>query len=114
MPCPVGPRNSGQLSARAPAAARLTAAARANRREVMCGWLAAGWVRSALDPDDRLGLDGVGGAAAGGLPAAARQSADGADGHVVVAENLAGEADAGEAAGGEGALLGLGHLVRLA
>src|SRR5438874_11792087 len=42
------------------------------------------------------------------------RAADDADGHVVVAEDLAAEAHAGDALGGQDVLLGGGHPVRLA
>ena len=46
---------------------------------------------------------------AGSGAAAALEAADGADGHVVIAEDLARQADAGHALGGEHLLLGDGH-----
>src|SRR4030095_13526370 len=67
-----------------------------------------------LDPLHRLGLDLVGGAASGVLAAAARQPADGADAHVVVAQDLAAQPDAGQAAGRQDVPLGYRHSVGLA
>jgi len=65
-------------------------------------------------PLDRLGLDVVGGTAAGILATAAREAADDADGHVVIAENLAAQPHARQPAGGQHLLLGQGHLIGLA
>ena len=73
-----------------------------------------GWCARALgfcDPDG-WGLDVVGGAAAGVLAAGAFEAADDLEGHVVVAEDLAAQADAGhvnEASGGHDVFFGLGH-----
>ena len=61
---------------------------------------------------DGWGLDVVGGAAAGVLAAGTFEAADDFDRHVVVAEDLAGEADAGhvgEPARGHHIFFGLGH-----
>ena len=62
-------------------------------------------------------MDVVGGSAAGVLSSRAGEPADGLYGHVTVAEDLAGEAEAfgvDEASGGEEVLFGPGHGVRFA
>src|SRR6185312_10223970 len=48
------------------------------------------------------------------LTAAARQSAHGPHGHVVVTDDLAAETNAGQSPGSQDGFFGLGHLLRLA
>jgi hypothetical protein len=67
-----------------------------------------------VQPYHGLGLYVVGRAGPSILSTAARQPADGSDGHVVVADDLAAESHAGQAAGGQNALFGSGHPLRLA
>src|SRR6266581_1410390 len=69
------------------------------------------WMFLFCGPDGRRG-DVVGGATAGIFAAGAFEAADDFDGHVVVAEDLAAQADAGgggEASGGHDVFFGLGH-----
>src|SRR6516164_707308 len=59
-----------------------------------------------VDPLHRLGVYVVGGAIARVGASAAGQAADGTDGHVVIAEDLAAQANARQAAGSEDVTLG--------
>src|SRR5947208_1821269 len=106
-PCPSGPRNCGQSAA--PRFSDPTTTQSSVRRcfmaEGLGGVEAAGLLRR---PAYRLGLERVNGPVARVDLAAAREPADDLDRHVVVAQDLATEADAGDALGGEDVLLGDG------
>ena len=68
--------------------------------------------RFSLVGPNRRGRDLIGGAASGVFASRAGQAADGSDAHVVVAQDLAGEAQAGggdQAPGGEDFFFGLSH-----